>query len=150
MSRIPRRRRYDRARVMQWLAERCPTADFPDLTDATPAGRAAIVEMLTKVCVRMRAHGLRGEWHYGCSQPEPTSIRTMTAALTVPLWTPWGKGFKGVALRAALGPPSPQRPALASYTTPRDANAAGRLAARVCRPHPRGRRAKAGGHRART
>ena len=55
---------YDRARAMQWLAERCPTADFPDLTDDTPAGRAAIIEMLTKVCVRMRAHGLRGEWHY--------------------------------------------------------------------------------------
>ena len=49
---------------MQWLAERCPTPDFPDLTDDTPAGRAAIIEMLTKVCVRMRAHGLRGAWHY--------------------------------------------------------------------------------------
>lgn len=49
---------------MQWLLGRCPTFDFPDLTDATPAGRAAIIEMLTKVCRRMRAHGLRGEWHY--------------------------------------------------------------------------------------
>jgi hypothetical protein len=39
-----------------------------------------------------------------------------------PLWTPWGKGFKGVALRSALGPPSVQRPALVSYTTPGDAN----------------------------
>jgi len=41
-----------------------------------------------------------------------------------PLWTPWGKGFKGVALRSALGPPSVQRPALVSYTTRRDANSA--------------------------
>jgi hypothetical protein len=41
----------------------------------------------------------------------------------VPLWTPWGKGFKGVALRSALGPPSVQRPALGSYTTSWDANA---------------------------
>jgi len=40
----------------------------------------------------------------------------------VPLWTPWGKGFKGVALRSALGPPSVQRPALGSYTTSWDAN----------------------------
>ena len=64
MSRTTRRRPYDRARAMQWLLERCPTSDFPDLTDDTPAGRAAIIEMLTKVCVRMRAHGLRGEWHY--------------------------------------------------------------------------------------
>jgi|KBSSwiStaDraftv2_1062776.scaffolds.fasta_scaffold40382_4 hypothetical protein len=55
---------YDRAKAMQWLLERCPTSDFPDLTDDTPAGRAAIVEMLRKVCVKMRAHGLRGEWHY--------------------------------------------------------------------------------------
>ena len=38
------------------------------------------------------------------------------------LWTPWGKGFKGVALRSARGPPSVQRPALGSYTTPGDAN----------------------------
>ena len=59
-----RARPYDRAKAMQWLAERCPTSDFPDLTDATPAGRAAIIEMLQKVCRRMRAHGLRGEWHY--------------------------------------------------------------------------------------
>src|SRR5262245_21880937 len=36
-----------------------------------------------------------------------------------PLWTPWGKGFKGVALRSALGPPSVPRPALGSYSTPR-------------------------------
>ena len=34
---------------------------------------------------------------------------------------PGEKGFKGVALRSALGPPSVQRPALVSYTTPRDA-----------------------------
>jgi hypothetical protein len=40
----------------------------------------------------------------------------------VPLWTPWGKGFKGVALRSALRPPSVQRPALGSYTTSWDAN----------------------------
>jgi len=40
----------------------------------------------------------------------------------VPLWTPWGKGFKSVALRSALGPPSAQRPALGSYTTSWDAN----------------------------
>lgn len=57
-------RPYDRARAMQWLAERCPTADFPDLTDETPAGRAAVIEMLTKVCTAMRAAGLRGAWHY--------------------------------------------------------------------------------------
>lgn len=57
-------RPYDRARAMRWLAERCPTPDFPDLTDETPAGRAAVVEMLTKVCTAMRAAGLRGAWHY--------------------------------------------------------------------------------------
>jgi hypothetical protein len=57
-------RPYDRAKAMQWLLERCPTPDFPDLTDDRPAGRAAIIAMLRKVCVRMRAHGLRGEWHY--------------------------------------------------------------------------------------
>jgi hypothetical protein len=39
-----------------------------------------------------------------------------------PLWTPWGKGFKGVALRSARAPPYVQRPALGSYTTGRDAN----------------------------
>ena len=55
---------YDRAKAMQWLLERCPTSDFPDIADARPAGRAAIIDMLTKVCRRMRAHGLRGEWHY--------------------------------------------------------------------------------------
>lgn len=55
---------YDRAQAMQWLAERCPTADFPDLTDDTPAGRAAVIEMLRKVCTAMRAAGLRGAWHY--------------------------------------------------------------------------------------
>ena len=59
-----RARPYDRAKAMQWLLERCPTSDFPDLTDDTPAGRAAIIEMLTQICRRMRAHGLRGEWHY--------------------------------------------------------------------------------------
>ena len=66
MSRVIRStpRPYDRAQAMQWLLQRCPTPDFPDLTDDTPAGRAAIIEMLTKVCRRMRAHGLRGEWHY--------------------------------------------------------------------------------------
>jgi hypothetical protein len=66
MSRVIRStsRPYDRAKALQWLLERCPTSDFPDLTDDTPAGRAAIIEMLTKVCRRMRAHGLRGEWHY--------------------------------------------------------------------------------------
>ena len=37
----------------------------------------------------------------------------------VPLWTPWGKGFKGVALRSALGASLRATP---SYTTPRDAN----------------------------
>ena len=41
-----RARPYDRAKAMQWLLERCPTSDFPDLTDDTPAGRAAIIEML--------------------------------------------------------------------------------------------------------
>jgi hypothetical protein len=66
MSRVIRStsRPYDRAQAIQWLAERCSTPDFPDLSDDTPAGRAAIIEMLHKVCVRMRAHGLRGEWHY--------------------------------------------------------------------------------------
>src|SRR5262245_38799092 len=42
----------------------------------------------------------------------------------VPLWTPWGKGFKSVDLPSALGPPSVQRPALGFYTTSRDANCA--------------------------
>ena len=46
----------------------------------------------------------------------------MTASSSAPLWTPWGKGFAGVALRSAYGPPSAQRPALVSYTTPRDAS----------------------------
>ena len=66
MSRVIRStsRTYDRARAMQWLLERCPTSDFPDFPDDTPAGRAAIIDMLRKVCVKMRAHGLRGEWHY--------------------------------------------------------------------------------------
>jgi len=66
MSRVIRStsRPYDRAKAMQWLLQRCPTPDFPDLSDDTPAGRAAIIEMLTKVCRRMRAYGLRGEWHY--------------------------------------------------------------------------------------
>jgi hypothetical protein len=59
-----RARPYDRAKAMQWLLQRCPTSDFPNLTDDTPAGRAAIIEMLQKVCRRMRAHGLRGEWHH--------------------------------------------------------------------------------------
>ena len=35
---------------------------------------------------------------------------------------PGEKGFKSVALRSALGPPSVQRPALGSYTTSWDAN----------------------------
>ena len=55
---------YDRAQAMQWLAERCPTPDFPDLTDETPAGRAGVIEMLRKVCTAMRAAGVRGAWHY--------------------------------------------------------------------------------------
>ena len=55
---------YNRAQAMQWLAERCPTADFPDLTDDTPAGRAAVIELLRKVCTAMRGAGLRGAWHY--------------------------------------------------------------------------------------
>src|SRR5262245_38533676 len=33
-----------------------------------------------------------------------------------------GEKTSGVVLRSALGPPSGQRPALVSYTTPRDAN----------------------------
>ena len=49
---------------MQWLAERCPTPGFPDLTDETPAGRAAVIEMLRMVCRAMRAAGLRRAWHY--------------------------------------------------------------------------------------
>ena len=42
VGRNGRTRPYDRAKAMQWLLERCPTSDFPDLTDDTPAGRAAI------------------------------------------------------------------------------------------------------------
>ena len=67
MSRVIRStsRPYDRAQAMQWLAERCcPTADCPDFTDETPAGRAAIIEMLRRVCTAMRAAGLRRAWHY--------------------------------------------------------------------------------------
>jgi hypothetical protein len=64
MSRTTRYRPYDRARAMQWLADRCPTADFPDLADDTPAGRAAIIEMLTRVCTKIRVHGIAGAWHY--------------------------------------------------------------------------------------
>src|SRR5512138_2463998 len=61
-------------------------------------------------------------WLRQVSQPEPTSIRTMTASPPAPLWTTWGKGFKGRRSPAGLRPPSAQRPTLPSYTTPRDAN----------------------------
>jgi len=80
MSRVIRStsRPYDRAQAMQWLAERCPTPDFPDLTNETPTGRAAVIELLRKVCTRMRAHGVRGEWHY--SLPLHTELfRILTA-----------------------------------------------------------------------
>ena len=49
-----------------------------------------------------------------------------------PLWTPWGKGFKGVALRSAPGPPYVQRPALGSYTTCRDASPSWVMLTRCC------------------
>ncbi len=48
----------------------------------------------------------------------------MTALTTACCGQPVEKLSAGVALRSALGPPSAQRPALASYTTPRDANTA--------------------------
>jgi len=61
----------------------------------------------------------------GCvwtSQPEPTLIRTMTAAAKAPVWTAWGKAVEARCAPVGLRPPSAQRPALASYTTPWDAN----------------------------
>src|SRR5262245_27761943 len=65
-------------------------------------------------------------WLRLVSQPEPTSIRTMTASPLAPLWTSWGKGFKGRRSPAGLRPTSAQRPNLVSYTTPGDANSARR------------------------
>jgi hypothetical protein len=68
MSRVIRTtsRPYDRAQAMQWLADRCcwSGADLPDFTDETPAGRAAVIDLLRRVCTAMRAAGLRGAWHY--------------------------------------------------------------------------------------
>jgi hypothetical protein len=59
------RKPYDRARAMRWLADRCCwPGDCPDFTDETPAGRAAAIELLRKVCTAMRAAGIRGAWHY--------------------------------------------------------------------------------------
>jgi hypothetical protein len=59
---------YNRAQAMHWLAERCVwPGDCPDFTDETPSGRAAVIDLLRKVCTAMRGAGLRGAWHY--SQP---------------------------------------------------------------------------------
>jgi hypothetical protein len=85
---------YDRAKAMQWLSDRCccPYGDFPDFADETPAGRAAVIEMLRKVCTSMRAAGLRGAWHYNlplrgalarileCEEAELAAIREKLAA----------------------------------------------------------------------
>ena len=67
MSRVIRStsRSYDRAQAMQWLADRCCwPGDCPDFTDETPAGRAAVIELLGRVCTAMRGAGIRGAWHY--------------------------------------------------------------------------------------
>jgi hypothetical protein len=68
MSRVIRStsRPYDRAQAMQWLPDRCcwSGADCPDFTDETPAGRAAVIDLLRRVCTAMRAAGVRGAWHY--------------------------------------------------------------------------------------
>jgi hypothetical protein len=68
MSRVIRStsRPYDRAQAMQWLADRCcwSGADLPDFTNETPAGRAAVIDLLRRVCTAMRAAGVRGAWHY--------------------------------------------------------------------------------------
>ena len=64
----------------------------------------------------------------------------MTAPLTGAAVDTLGKGFKGVALRSALGLPSVQRPALASYTTPRDANDLGSTQPRQVRTPEASRR----------
>ena len=80
MSRVIRTtsRAYDRAQAMQWLSERCVTLDAPDFSDETPAGRAAVIELLRKVCTAMRAAGIRGAWHY--SLPLHTElVRILTA-----------------------------------------------------------------------
>jgi hypothetical protein len=72
-------RPYDRAQAMQWLADRCCwPGDCPDFTDETHAGRAAVIELLRKVCTAMRAAGIRGAWHY--SLPLHTELfRILTA-----------------------------------------------------------------------
>ena len=55
----------DRAHSMQWLADRCCwPGDCPDFSDETPSGRAAVIDLLRKVCAAMRAAGVRGAWHY--------------------------------------------------------------------------------------
>jgi hypothetical protein len=81
MSRVIRTtsRPYDRAQAMQWLSDRCCwPGDCPDFTDETPAGRAAVIELLRKVCTAMRAAGIRGAWHY--SLPLHTELfRILTA-----------------------------------------------------------------------
>lgn len=68
MSRVIRStsRPYDRPQAMQWLADRCcwAGADLPDFTDETPVGRAAVIDLLRRVCTAMRAAGVRGAWHY--------------------------------------------------------------------------------------
>ena len=68
MSRVIRStsRPYDRSQAMQWIADRCcwSGADLPDFTDETPAGRAAVIDLLRRVCTAMRGAGVRGAWHY--------------------------------------------------------------------------------------
>ena len=61
-----KKRPYDRPQAMQWLADRCcwAAADLPDFTDETPAGRAAVIDLLRRVCTAMRAAGIRSAWHY--------------------------------------------------------------------------------------
>jgi hypothetical protein len=76
---LARTKAYDRAQAMQWLSDRCCwPGDCPDFTDETPAGRAAVIELLRKVCTAMRAAGIRGAWHY--SLPLHTELfRLLTA-----------------------------------------------------------------------
>jgi len=60
------KRSYDRAQAMRWLADRCcwSGANLPDFNNETPVGRAAVIDLLRRVCTAMRAAGLRGAWHY--------------------------------------------------------------------------------------
>ena len=56
----------DRAAAMSWLSARFSWPGFngPDFSDASAAGRAAVIAWLQMRCRSMRAAALAGAWHY--------------------------------------------------------------------------------------